>query len=126
MTNGYSRLALIGGLVAILAFATAAVLFVSGTDSLQRLALLFGLFGIAVPSVIGLLKSDESAQSTNATSNIATALNGAFDARVRNAVRVVTSDPKAPIESVDMPLDASSNIDTGTPAATAPVTPPSK
>jgi hypothetical protein len=112
--NGYSRLALIGALVSVLAFALAAVLFVTGADALQRLALLFGLFGIAVPAILALLRSDEATTATNATSNIASALNGAFDQRVRNAVRtVITEGRNTSIEPVDMPGDPLVNIPRG-------------
>ena len=99
--NGYSRIALVGALVAAMSFALAAVLFVSGDAAIERLALLFGLLGIAVPAILGLLKADASASSTAVTSNIATALDGAFDSRVRNAIRTVTLESDAtPLEAV--------------------------
>lgn len=101
--NGYSRLALIGTIVAFGAFATAAVLFVqTGNDSLQRLALLFGLFGVTVPSVIGVLKADRAETQTGVASNIAQALNGDFDRRVQDAVQRgnAASERGAPIPPV--------------------------
>lgn len=84
--NGYSRIALIAALVAIALFATMAVLFVTTSDeSLQRLALLFGLFGVAVPSIIGVLKADTAAAQTEKMTGVAKALNGVFEDRVQAA-----------------------------------------
>jgi hypothetical protein len=86
--NRYSTLALIGALVAIAAFATGAVLFISDTDeTTQRLGILFALFGAIVTGIISALKSDAAAKSTDSVSAIAQALNGGFEARVRNANR---------------------------------------
>jgi len=110
--NGYSRFAIIGALVSLAAFGTAAVLFVANNDaSTQRLAMLFALFGTIVAGLISALRADAAAKSTGATSNIAASLNGAFDQRVRNAVRTVVAEPaETPIEPVDMPNDpAASN-----------------
>lgn len=115
--NGYSRLALVGALVAAMLFAFAAVLFISGDAAVERLALLFGLLGIAVPAIIGLLKADASASSTAATSNIATALDGAFDSRVRNAMRTVA------IEPVTTPLEAVPEALSHTATPGTPITP---
>jgi len=92
--TGYSRLAIIGALVTFGAFGLAAVLFMSETGpATERLGLLFALFGTIVAALISALRSDQAATSTNASSNIATALNGNFDARVRNAARVVAAEP---------------------------------
>src|ERR1035437_10830984 len=102
-----SRIAIIGALVSISAFALAAVLFVvdSGAAT-ERLGLLFALFGTIVAGLLAALRSDAAAVSTNTSSNIATALNGAFDARVRNAIRMVNTEPTAtPVESVSLPSD---------------------
>lgn len=85
---GLSRVALIGALVAVLSLATAAVLFIGSDDSaMQRLALLFGLFGIALPGIVSLIKADQAAAQTDVTSNIARSLNGQFDARVQTAAQ---------------------------------------
>jgi hypothetical protein len=102
--NGYSRLALVGALIATLLFGLAAVLFVQGGDASTRLALLFGLLGIALPSIIGLLKADAAATATDKTSSIATALDGTLDPRLRNAARLVAAEPKgSPTEAVVSP-----------------------
>lgn len=86
--NRFSALALIGTLLAIAAFGTAAVLFLASTDeSLQRLALLFGLFGIMVPAIIGVLKADRAESQTTKVGAIAKALNGQFEERVEGAVQ---------------------------------------
>jgi hypothetical protein len=105
--NGYSRLAIIGALVAVAAFGTGAVLFLAGDDAIQRLGILFALFGTIVAGLLSTLRADSAATQTSITSNIANGLNGAFDQRVRNAVRMVVAEPaRTPIEAVDMPGDA--------------------
>jgi hypothetical protein len=109
---GYSRLAIIGALVSLSAFALAAVLYVADSSATsERLGLLFALFGTIVAGLLAALRSDAAATSTNASSNIAAALNGAFDSRVRNAIRTVSSEPSTtPIEPVNLPNDPSSNV----------------
>lgn len=83
-----SGLALVGALVSIAALGTAAILFLqTNNESLQRLALLFGLFGVMIPSIIGLLKADVAATQTDETSHIARALDGQFDERVQVAAQ---------------------------------------
>jgi hypothetical protein len=105
MKNGVSRFAIVGALVSIAAFGTAAVLFMATNDAAtQRLAMLFALFGSIVAGLIGALRSDAAARATDSTSNIAAALDGAFDQRVRNAVRTVATEPiETPIEPVVLP-----------------------
>lgn len=101
----YSRVAIIGALVSLSAFALAAVLFIAESNAAtERLGLFFALMGTIVAALIGALRADAAAVSTNPSSTIATALNGAFDQRVRNAVRAVTAEaaPTAP-EPVDQP-----------------------
>jgi len=100
--NGYSRLAIIGGLISIAAFATAGVMFVtSGDESIQRLGLLFALFGAIVTGLISALRSDQSASNTDKTSGIATALDGALELRVRNAVRDVRNEDPTSAREVE-------------------------
>ena len=103
--TGYSRLAIIGALVVFGAFGLAAVLFMSETGpATERLGLLFALFGTIVAALIGALRADQAANSTGVASNIAQALNGNFDARVRNAARVVAAEPtNTPAEPVAPP-----------------------
>jgi hypothetical protein len=110
----YSRLAIVGALVAFGAFALAAGLFVSDTSAAtERLGLLFGMFGTIVAALISALRSDAAAVSTSATSNIATALDGAFDARVRNANRTTAAEPVGtPIEPVVIPGDPAASVPT--------------
>jgi hypothetical protein len=102
---GYSRLAIIGALVVFGAFGLAAVLLISDTGAAtERLGLLFALFGTIVAALIGALRADQAATSTGAASNIAQALNGNFDARVRNAARVVAAEPNnTPAEAIAPP-----------------------
>ncbi len=107
--TGYSRLAIIGALVSLAAFALAAVLWVGETNTAtERLGLLFALFGTAVAGLLAALRADAAATSTSASSPIATALNGNFDTRVRNAIRTVgVEDPGTPIEPIAPPTSAS-------------------
>jgi len=104
--TSYSRLAIVGALVAFGAFATAAVLFMASTsDATQRLGLLFALFGTIVAALIGALRSDQAASSTGTSSTIAAALNGNLDARIRNAVRAVQAEAAgAPSEPISPPV----------------------
>jgi hypothetical protein len=107
-----SRIAIIGALVSISAFALAAVLFVvdSGAAT-ERLGLLFALFGTIVAGLLAALRSDAAAVSTSSSSAIASALNGAFDARVRNAMRAVNIEPTAtPAETVTIPGDPKASV----------------
>jgi hypothetical protein len=83
---------IIGAIVAILALVTAAVLFTTGNQSLERLGLLIGLVAPSLAALLALARSDQAARSTDATSGIAEALNGNFDARVRNAIRHVIDE----------------------------------
>ena len=87
-----SRSVVIAAIIAVLAFATAAVLFVQGDTSLQRLGLLFGLFGVVVPTLLSVVKADAAAKSTDVASQIALALNGGFEARVRHSARQVRDE----------------------------------
>ena len=107
-----SRIAIIAALVSISAFALAAVLFVvDSSASAERLGLLFALFGTIVAGLLAALRSDAAAMATNTSSSIAIALNGAFDARVRNAMRVVNTEPTAtPAETVPIPGDPKASV----------------
>jgi hypothetical protein len=67
---------IVGGLVAIAALATAAVLFVSGDQSLERLAVLVAVFGSIVPGLVASLKADQASTQTN----------GNLDERIERAV----------------------------------------
>jgi hypothetical protein len=108
----YSRVAIIGALVSVSAFGLAAALFVADTSAAaERLALLFALFGTVVAGLLAALRSDAAAVSTNSTSAIAAALNGAFDARVRNAMRTVNTEPMTtPHEPVEIPGDPAASV----------------
>jgi hypothetical protein len=72
-----SKLAGIAALVALSLIGLAAVLFVSeGSESTQRLAMLFGIIGTGVASLVSLIRSDQSASQTN----------GSLDARIQAGV----------------------------------------
>lgn len=120
---GVSPVVIVGGLVAIAALATAAILFVNGDASVERLGLLFAMFGLMVPNLIAALRADHAATQTAASSNIATALNGEFEQRVAYAVdRVPTArshndraaDPNTPRNGAPL---VKSPIDEGGPGA---------
>lgn len=70
-----SRLTLIGGIVAVLFLSLAAILFVSPENN-DRVALFFGLVGLIVPALIGMLRADQAQYNTN----------GKLDARIQAAV----------------------------------------
>jgi hypothetical protein len=91
-TPAPSRSVIVVAIIAIAAFATGAVMFIQGDSSLQRLGLLFGLFGALLPGLLGALKADAAAKSTDTTSSIAQALNGGFEARVRHSARQVRDE----------------------------------
>jgi hypothetical protein len=95
-SNGISRLALIAALVAFGAFGLAAVLLLTDSDAAtQRLGLLFALFGSIVAALISALRADKAATQTDQTSQIASALDGMFDARVSEAMRRVIHENPA-------------------------------
>lgn len=92
--SAISGVTVVAAIVAVLAFATAAVLFIQGDAAMERLALLFALFGVVVPALIGALRSDQAAVQTN----------GQLDQRIAEGVQLAmasrrSSDP--PIASVD-------------------------
>jgi len=87
-----SRLPVVGALVAIVAFVAAAVLFASGDAVLERLGILAAIVAPTVAGLVAALRSDAAATSTDATSSIAQALNGGFEARVRHATRQVAAE----------------------------------
>lgn len=72
MTNGstYSGLAIIGALVAFGAFGLAAVLFIGGNASTERLGLLFAMFGTIVAALIGALRADQGAKTGVSTHSL--------------------------------------------------------
>jgi hypothetical protein len=78
-----------------------------------------------VPGVIAAYYSHKAAKATDATSNIAAGLNGAFDSRVRNAIRTVTAEPAdTPIEPVAMPSDPIASTPPPLATPTDPAPPP--
>jgi len=89
-----STLGIVGGLTAIVAFALAAVLFIQpGPESSQRLGLFFGMVGVVITTLVGMLRSDQAAKQTN----------GSLDARIQAGVhramnaRRAGDDPEKPI-----------------------------
>lgn len=81
-----SPLAAYGLLAALVAFALAGVLLIQpGPESNQRLALFFGIVGVAVTAVVGLIKSDQSATQTN----------GTLDKRIEDALLRAQSNRRA-------------------------------
>lgn len=78
-----SSLTITAALVSIVAIVAAAVLFASGDDSLERLAVLVGVVGLVLPSLTGALRSDQAATSSH---RAAEQTNGSLDARIAEAV----------------------------------------
>lgn len=73
----FSGLAIIGALVALVAFALAAVLFIAeGSAATERLGLFFALLGTVVAGLIATLRADQAATQTN----------GKLDSRIAEAV----------------------------------------
>lgn len=73
-----STLGIVGGLTAVCLFALAAILFVAPSEeSMQRLGLFFGMIGVVITTLVGMLRSDQAAKQTN----------GSLDARIQTAVR---------------------------------------
>lgn len=73
----------IAALVAIVAIVAAAILFSTGEDSLERLAVLVGVVGLVIPSIAATLRSDQAATSSH---QAAEQTNGSLDQRIAEAV----------------------------------------
>lgn len=92
MNTAMSTIAALGALVAFGLLALAGTIMVTGADSTQRLALLFGILGTGVATLVALLKADQAATQTN----------GALDKRIEaavlrvNATRRVTDTTTTP------------------------------
>ena len=115
-----STTATLTALVAIVLIVAAAVLFASGEQALERLAVLVGVVGLILPSVTALLRSDQAASSAH---QAAEQTNGSLDARIAEAVaaalqarrrsdqvQVVHSDPR-PAEPTQPPVDPLTVLD---------------
>lgn len=97
MTVKINSIVAIVGVIALCLFATAAVLFVGESNSsLQRLGLLFALFGTALTGLLAYIKAAEAAQNTN----------GKLDMRIEAAVHRAQNarrrgDPPQTAEEID-------------------------
>lgn len=76
MTTSASKIAALSALVAFGLLALAGTMMVTGPDSMQRLALLFGILGTGVATLVAMLKADQAATQTN----------GSLDDRIQAAV----------------------------------------
>lgn len=104
-SDNLSPIAIIAAIVAIIGIVTAAGLFISTNDAgVERFALILGISSLALPQLVGMLRSEQASNS----------LNGQFDERVVQAVlranfvrRVsdVTPEAAAPVgrEAIDNP-----------------------
>lgn len=87
-----SVLAILGALIAFGLFSLAAVLLIGpGPESATRLGLFFGLSGLVITTLVGMLRADQSAKQTN----------GMLDERIKAAVLMAQSarrrtDPVTP------------------------------
>lgn len=88
----YSTLAIIGGLTAFGLMALMAVIFIAhDDDSAQRLGLFFGLCGVVVTTLVGMLKADQAQKQTN----------GSLDGRIQDAVTLAVTTANASRRSTD-------------------------
>ena len=66
MNRSESNLPILAVLAALIFFGLAGVLFISeGPESTPRLGLLFGLLGLAIPTLLGALKATQAQEQTN-------------------------------------------------------------
>lgn len=95
-----SRLAVIVALIVAMLIALGGVLYIApGPESTQRLGALFGILGIGVAAIVGLLKADQAATQTN----------GKLDARIQAGVHRAMNarrrgdDPETPLDHAMTP-----------------------
>lgn len=74
-STNLSTLAVVGAIVAVIGLLTAAALFLTGDDALQRLAIVAAAVGIAVPGLLALVRADQAVTQTNGTNQALTATN---------------------------------------------------
>lgn len=111
-----TALAIVGALVAISLAATAAVMFTTGNQALERLGILVAVFASIIPGLISALRADAAAVSS---AQAAESTNGSLEARMRRAVQdavgarratdrvVVTraTDPTRDTSAVELPRE---------------------
>lgn len=111
-SSSFSGIAIIAALVALAGFLTAGVLLLTGDQAAEKLAVLSAFLTTIALALIAALRADAAAKSTDAGSAISSALNGSFDARVRNANRVTAAEPStAPLEAVPPEFAHSATVD---------------
>lgn len=102
MTGRLSTAAIVGGLTAFGCMALAAIILVGDTqDAMQRIGLFFGFIGIVIPTLLGMLRSDQAAKQTNGSldERIEAALLRAQSARRRtDIVPPEYANPDSPVE----------------------------
>ena len=89
-----TRIAVLGSLVLLSGFATAAVMFIEGDEALTRIGLLLALLSTGVLSLTSLLKAEEGARNTDSGSRLLRSLNGGLERRMKAAVRDVRDEPE--------------------------------
>ncbi len=101
--KGLSTLAIVGALVAIAGLATAAVLWTTGDQALERLGILVAVFASIIPGLISVLRSDQAAASSH---QAAEQTNGTLDARIQAAVQAAVQVRRPGDVAVITPTDA--------------------
>jgi hypothetical protein len=92
-----SNVAIVGALVAIVLMATAAVMFTTGDQALERLGILVAVIASVVPGLISSLRSDQAASQTNGTldQRISDAVQAALKVRRHSDEAVITTPTPA-------------------------------
>lgn len=102
--TSYSTLAIIGGLSAFGLMALMAVIFIAHTDDAnQRLGLFFGVCGVVVTTLVGMLKADQAQKQTN----------GSLDQRIHDAVVAGVATANAAQRATDPVQTIDSNTSAG-------------
>lgn len=86
---------IIGAIVAFGLMSTAAVLFVSGDASTERIGLLFAALAPMTLALVAALRADHAAKQTAPSGDIAQRLNGGLDERIQVAVAAALADRAA-------------------------------
>ena len=104
MVQNLSRLSILGAILAVICLALAGLILIAPGAN-DRVALFFGILGIALPALLGQLKADQAAGNTN----------GSLDARIEAGVHRAMSARRRG----DTPATAEQVSETGSPIAAA-------
>lgn len=79
----FSTVVIVAALIAFAALATGAIMFISGDQAMEKIGVLFALFGTIIPTLVAALRSDQAASRADRTVQ---QTNGNLDSRIANAV----------------------------------------